>query len=151
VRFERCAPRSLAEADAAYLRMLRVERASWKGIGRCGMAEPPALDFYRRLLRRLACSAAGRVIFARCDERDVGFVLGGLAGDHYRGQQFSYAEDWRELSIGNLLQLEQIRWLCEEGVPHYDMGPWMEYKDHWTERRQRIGTRLLRPRDGEAA
>jgi hypothetical protein len=148
VRFERCVPRTPVEANRAFLRMLRVERASWKGIGRCGMAEPPAVDFYRRLLQRLSRAAAARVMFARCDERDVGFVLGGVAGAHYRGQQFSYAEDWRDFSIGNLLQLEQIRWLAEEGVAHYDMGPWMAYKGHWTERRQRIDARLLVPRRG---
>jgi CelD/BcsL family acetyltransferase involved in cellulose biosynthesis len=146
VAFERQAPASAAEADAVYARMLGIERASWKGIGHCGMAEPPALQFYRQMLRRLARAASGRVIFARCDERDVGFIFGALAGAHYRGQQFSYAEDLRDLSLGNLLQLEQIRWLCEEGVARYDMGPWMEYKDHWTELRQRIDARLLRPR-----
>lgn len=146
VSFERCVPRSVAEADAAYARMLRVERASWKGIGRCGMAEPPALEFYRQMLRRLSRSASGRVMFARCDEKDIGFILGGLAGARYRGQQFSFAEDWRPWSIGNLLQLQQIRWLCEEGVARYDMGPLMDYKVHWTELRQRIEARLLRPR-----
>jgi CelD/BcsL family acetyltransferase involved in cellulose biosynthesis len=146
VHFERQAPASPAEADAVYARMLAVERASWKGIGHCGMAEPPALQFYRQMLRRLARAASGRVIFARCGERDVGFVFGALAGAHYRGQQFSFADDFRDLSIGNLLQLEQVRWLCEERVARYDMGPWMEYKDHWTELRQRIDARLLRPR-----
>lgn len=146
VRFEREVPRSVAEADAVYARMLRVERVSWKGIGHCGMAEPPALQFYRQMLRRLSRSAAARVMFARSDDHDVGFIFGALAGAHYRGQQFSFAEDWRPWSIGNLLQLEQIRWLCEEGVARYDMGPLMEYKVHWTELRQRIDARLLRPR-----
>jgi CelD/BcsL family acetyltransferase involved in cellulose biosynthesis len=146
VRFERCLPRAVAEADAVYARMLAVERASWKGIGRCGMAQQPSLEFYQQMLRRLSASGAGRVMFARCDDRDVGFIFGGLAGAHYRGQQFSYAEDWRAYSIGNLLQQEQIRWLCEEGVAHYDMGPQMDYKPHWTEQEIGIEVRLLRPR-----
>ena len=35
------------------------------------------------------------------------------------------------------MQIEKIRWLCEEGVQRYDMGPLdgpkMQYKSHWTE------------------
>ena len=48
-------------------------------------------------------------------------------------QQFSFDEDWRRHSIGNLLQYEQVKWLCEEGFAGYDMGPVMDYKFHWTE------------------
>ena len=143
--YQRCAPRSAAAAAAIYARMLAVERASWKGLGRCGMAESPSREFYATMLRRLADSGTGRVIFARCDERDVGFIFGGLAGRTYRGQQFSYVEDFRLSSIGSLLQAEQIRWLCEEGVERYDMGPMMDYKRHWTEDRSRIEALLLEP------
>lgn len=138
VYFERHVPRGDADADAVYARMLAVEERSWKGIGRCGMAEPPARQFYGVLLRRLARSGAGRVAFARRDGDDIGFVFGGLADRVYRGQQFSYVEDWHHASIGNLLQLEQVRWLCEEGATRYDMGPSMDYKRHWTEQRIRI-------------
>lgn len=143
VRFERHVPRGDAEADAVYARMLAVEERSWKGIGRCGMAEPPSRQFYAVLLRRLARSGAGRVAFARRGDDDIGFVFGGLAGRVYRGQQFSYVEEWRHASIGNLLQLEQVRWLCEEGATRYDMGPLMDYKRHWTEQRVHIDTWAL--------
>ncbi|MCA8974342.1 MAG: GNAT family N-acetyltransferase [Planctomycetes bacterium] len=146
VTFERCRPRDAEHAAAVYDRMIAVERTSWKGIGRCGMAEPPSLDFYGRMLRRLAASGGGRVMFARHEERDIGFIFGGLAGAVYRGQQFSYAEEWSRCSIGNLLQLEQLRWLCEEGIGRYDMGPDMPYKQHWTEIRTDIEARLLQPR-----
>lgn len=146
VSFERCVPRGLAEADAVYARMLAVEHASWKGIGRCGMTQPRSSAFYQRMLRRLSASGAGRLMFARSDGRDVGFIFGGRAGAHYRGQQFSFAEDWRPYSIGNLLQQAQIRWLCEEGALSYDMGPRMDYKPHWTELEIPIEARLLRPR-----
>jgi len=146
VSFERQRPSCVAEAEAVYERMLRVEQASWKGIARCGMAEPQASDFYRLMLRRLSASGSARVIFARNGERDIGFVFGGIAGPYYRGQQFSYADECRALSIGNLLQLEQIGWLCEDGVARYDMGPRMDYKLHWTELELRSEARLLRPR-----
>jgi CelD/BcsL family acetyltransferase involved in cellulose biosynthesis len=146
VRFEHHVPSTAAEGDALYGRMLAVELASWKGIGRCGMAEPPAREFYAAMLRRLAQSGAGRVVFARCDDDDIGFVFGGMVDTIYRGQQFSYHERWRGASIGNLLQLEQLRWLGETGATRYDMGPMMDYKRHWTEGRTVIEAWLLRPR-----
>lgn len=146
VWFERHVPHDEDHADALYARMLAVEATSWKGLGRCGMAESPSREFYALMLRRLARSGGGRVMFARHGERDIGFIFGGLAGTTYRGQQFSYADDWSRESIGNLLQLEQLRWLCEEGAERYDMGPKMDYKQHWTEIETRLDTLLLRPR-----
>jgi CelD/BcsL family acetyltransferase involved in cellulose biosynthesis len=149
VTFERHAPTDPAEATQIYARMLAVEEASWKGIGLCGMTVGSARVYYDCMLRRLSASGDGRVMFARHGERDIGFIFGGLAGSVYRGQQFSYAEDWKSFSIGNLLQLEQIRWLCEENIVRYDMGPLMEYKEHWTENRYQTGTLVLqhkRPR-----
>ncbi|MFO1077486.1 MAG: GNAT family N-acetyltransferase [Planctomycetota bacterium] len=146
VRFERHAPTTSAAVDAIYARILAVEATSWKGIGNCGMAEPPSRQFYGLMLRRLSASGGGRVMFARHGDRDIGFVFGGLAGRTYRGQQFSYADDWAPFSIGNLLQVEQLRWLTEEGVERYDMGPAMDYKRHWTEVETRIDTLLLQPR-----
>ena len=142
--FERHAPANKAEAEAIYGRMLAVESSSWKGIGKCGMTIQPSRDYYACMLRRLAVSGNSRVIFACHGKRDIGFIFGGLAGKVYRGQQFSYADDWENASIGNLLQIEQIRWLCEEGATRYDMGPLMGYKRHWTEKRTVIETRVLK-------
>ncbi len=146
VHYERCVPRTEQEAHATYERMVAVELTSWKGIGHCGMAEGQSLPYYRAMLRRLAVGGNGRVVFARAGDRDIGFIFGGMAGAHYRGQQFSYAEDWSRHSIGNCLQYEQLRWLGEEGAQCYDMGPKMDYKQHWTEIEQVIEARVLRPR-----
>ncbi|AMK13060.1 hypothetical protein AWY79_17930 [Pseudodesulfovibrio indicus] len=147
VTFERHAPVAESEAAEVYARMLDVESRSWKGIGRCGMAETPALEFYDAMMRRLALLNGSRIIFARRDGRDIGFIFGGLAGAVYRGQQFSYDDEWKEFSIGNLMQVEQVGWLCEEGAARYDMGPLsgpkMGYKSHWTENRVRIETWAL--------
>jgi hypothetical protein len=144
VTFERCAPTNPAEAAHIYARILAVEESSWKGIGKCGMAVGLSRPYYDCMLRRLSVSGGARVMFARHGESDIGYIFGGLAGKFYRGQQFSYAEDWKSFSIGNLLQLEQIKWLCEEQIERYDMGPLMKYKHHWTEIRHRIGTVILR-------
>lgn len=128
--------------------MLAVEKQSWKGIGHCGMAEPPSSRFYSILLAALARTGDARVIFARHEDQDIGFIFGGMAGNIYRGQQFSFADSWRSFSIGNLLQQEKIRWLCEDGALRYDMGPIsgprMGYKSHWTESTVTLHTLLLR-------
>lgn len=147
VRFERVLFRTTEEMEQAYARIIAVELRSWKGMGCCGMESGFSRLFYDRMLRRLAVTGDARIIFARHEEQDIGFVLGGLAGKIYRGQQFSYADDWKEYSIGNLLQMEQIAWLCEEGARRYDMGPItgekMEYKRHWTEKRMELEAWVL--------
>jgi len=151
VTFERHSARTSDEAAAVYARIIAVEERSWKGIGKCGMNKPPSLQFYNAMLRRMAAQASSRVIFARHDGNDIGFIFGGLCdrepeGSIYRGQQFSFDNEWRSSSIGGLLQLEQLRWLCEEGVARYDMGPAMAYKHHWTETQLRFDAIALRPR-----
>ncbi|MEZ6030775.1 MAG: GNAT family N-acetyltransferase [Hyphomonadaceae bacterium] len=137
IGFERHAPASAHEAGAVFARMLAVERRSWKGIARQGMDGPMTRTFYGAMLRRLALAREGRVMFATHEGKDIGFIFGGMAGAIYRGQQFSFDDAWRDMSIGNVLQYEQVAWLCEEGAHRYDMGPLrgglMEYKAHWTE------------------
>lgn len=148
VTFERHCPASGSAVDAIYDRMLSVELSSWKGIEQCGMAEPQPRKFYNVMLRRMAASQGARIMFARHDDKDIGFIFGGMTGNIYRGQKFSFDDDWTHASIGNLLQLEQIRWLCEEGARRYDMGPLlgvhMDYKRHWTEKRFHIETWILK-------
>ncbi|MBQ3892255.1 MAG: GNAT family N-acetyltransferase [Mailhella sp.] len=150
IAFERHVPSAPGEADALYARMLGVERRSWKGIGECGMAESPSKEFYQTMIRRLALCGDGRVIFATCDGTDIGFVFGGMARAVYRGQQLSYDAAWAPFSVGNLLQAEQIRWLCEENAVRYDMGmsgdPRMAYKQHWAEQILMLRTFILAPR-----
>lgn len=147
VSYERASPSTTEEAEATYDRMINVELASWKGIEKCGMAEPGSKEFYDSMLKRLSISEDGRVIFARHEGKDIGFIFGGLAGRIYRGQQFSYGEKWKDYSIGNLMQVEKIKWLCEEGIKRYDMGPLsgpkMGYKAHWTEKQSHIQTWLF--------
>lgn len=136
VVFERICP-SPDDFEAVYGRMLGIEAKSWKGIGQCGMAEPPSRDFYAALMRRQTRGRKALVIFARLEGEDIGFIYGGCAADVYRGQQFSYAQSAGPLSIGNLMQMEKVAWLCELGIKRYDMGPVtgpkMGYKKHWTE------------------
>ena len=147
IAFERHVPQSDEEAALLYARMLDVEKTSWKGIAACGMTEQPARQLYAVLIRNLARQGLARIMFARHEGTDIGFIFGGKAGNIYRGQQFSYREAWKRWGIGNLLQVEQVRWLCEEGARRYDMGPLdggpMRYKEHWTEKRLPIQSWLL--------
>lgn len=148
IEFERCRPRTPEAAHVLFSRMLAVEEQSWKGLGHCGMTEAASRHFYAILLTALARTGDARIIFARHENQDIGFIFGGMAGKIYRGQQFSFADSWRSFSIGNLLQLEKIRWLCEDGICRYDMGPIsgprMAYKAHWTENVVTLQTILLR-------
>ncbi len=150
IRFERVVPSTVEEADITYRRMIAVEEKSWKGRDHCGMTESPSLEFYHAMMRRLSLYRGGRVIFAVHDGKDIGFIFGGMAGTCYRGQQFSYDADWKAFSVGDLLQMEQLAWLCEEGALRYDMGmsdhPSMAYKRHWAELEQSLHAWLLVPR-----
>lgn len=149
--FTRVMPQSPAEADALYARILAVEAKSWKGLGLCGMGESPSREFYAALVAKLAANGKLRAIMASRDDEDLGFIFGGLTGAPggatYRGQQFSYAASEQRFSLGNLLQLETLKWLCEEGILRYDMGPVtgprMEYKRHWTEQDHEIETWIM--------
>jgi len=145
--FERSAPTTQETSEQTFARMLAVEQSSWKGLQQCGMDQEPATSFYRAMIARLASSKRARTIFARHEENDIGYIFGGLAGNIYRGQQFSYSEARRDTSIGNLLQLEKIKWLSEERCKRYDMGPVsgekMEYKYHWTERQGQLESWML--------
>jgi len=133
VQFERHIPSSIEEVTNLYARMINVELRSWKGLEQCGMAESPSKEFYEVLLQKLSSSKGSRVILARHEEKDIGYIFGSMAARVYRGQQFSFDAKYHSYSIGNLLQLEQVTWLCEEGASRYDLGPLMEYKKHWTE------------------
>ena len=146
VQFKSVTPLSIPEADHAYDRMLAIEQQSWKGIEKCGMAESPSREFYRLIFRRLACAGLARTIFATADDKDIGFVMGGIDGTNYRGQQFSFIHEWGRESIGNLLQWEQIRRLCTEGIQRYDMGSVLEYKVRWTELETQTESIVLHPR-----
>ena len=179
VTYERHIPSSNEDANAIYARMLDVESRSWKGAANSGISETPSREFYHAMMHRLSVgpqAGCARVIFAMHEGQDIGFIFGSLAGGSltsrpllvddrgdyvtahrpspagsvYRGQQFSYDQNWREWSVGDLLQFQQIAWLAEEGVIRYDMGmsddPRMAYKAHWAETVRRQQTWLMIPK-----
>jgi len=113
-------------------RAAAVDRRSWKGAQGSGLADPAMAGFYRALARRLGPGGllAG---FARLGGRDVGYILGAVGGDTYRGLQLAHDEAVARLSVGNLLQWCQIESLAAEGVARYDLGMDMAYKLAWSD------------------
>lgn len=115
-------------------RVMAVELRSWKGISGQGAEAGPMRAFYQHILSYQAPRGRTRLCFARLDGEDVGYILGGVLGDIYRGFQFSFDPRFRQYSLGNLLQIETISHLCQEGnVSTYDLGMDMEYKLKWSE------------------
>ena len=132
-------------------RLVAIETQSWKGQEDSGITSPDMATLYTGLIDQLAyqrgptvepapsasnsaSTANGiRLSVARLDGLDVGFILGGVIEGRYRGFQLSYTQSVRTLSVGNLLQIHEIRRLCLEGIHTYDLGMDMEYKRAWSD------------------
>lgn len=117
-------------------RIMDIERRSWKGQDDGGIIAPEMATTYRSMIDRLGSKGRLRVGVATIDGCDVGYILGGVRGDRYRGLQLSYRQTVAELSVGHLLQWWQLRSLEEEGLHHYDLGMDMEYKRRWADRQE---------------
>jgi hypothetical protein len=134
IRFEPVRAHGAGEADALFERVLAVERRSWKGRVGVGLAEEPMREFYRRVSRRLAAAGQHRLLFARRAGEDIGFVLGAVFGNTYRGLQFSFDQRFARLGLGNLAQYHQLRELSgEPDIESYDLGTGGDYKIDWAE------------------
>lgn len=121
------------QALALYDRIQAIETRSWKAEEGVGISTGPMRAFYAAMLPRLCTLGQQRTIIARHGGRDVGYILGAVMGDEYRGLQFSYADELGKLGLGGLLQYQQIVELCGEGVARYDLGTEMDYKRRWAE------------------
>jgi CelD/BcsL family acetyltransferase involved in cellulose biosynthesis len=120
--------------DDAVDRVLAIEDRSWKAGEGTGLTSPELAAFYRRLAWRLASADQLRLLVARRDGTDIGYVLGGVRRRTYRGLQLSYAAEVAELGIGHLLQLRQLESLQGSGIDTYDLGMDMPYKRRWADR-----------------
>jgi CelD/BcsL family acetyltransferase involved in cellulose biosynthesis len=133
VIFESASPRDASTTAAVYERVLAIERHSWKTQAGNGVERGPMREFYARMLPRLAARGELRVLIATRAGSDLGYLYGGIAGDLFRGLQFSFCEAARGLGLGNALQAELLERLCVEGIATYDLGSQSEYKRHWSE------------------
>ena len=119
--------------DGLFERLLAIELTSWKGKQGDGIAAEHMSNFYRSLIPRLQRQGRCRCLIALLDGADIGFVLGGIRDLRYRGLQLSYAADMAALSVGHLLQLNEIAGLCAAEVEVYDLGMEMDYKRAWSD------------------
>jgi hypothetical protein len=125
----------LATPGAVYERILEVERRSWKGRARVGIEIEPMLGFYREMIDRLLASGRLQLSFARQGGADIGYVFGAVFAGRYRGLQFSFDAKYRDLSLGNAMQLAEIERLAEAGIVEYDLGTTGDhYKRRWADR-----------------
>lgn len=115
-------------------RILAIEDSSWKGLADDGITTVEMSTTYRAMIDRLMANGRLRVRIATLAGRDVGYILGGVRAGRYRGLQISYAADVGSLSVGHLLQAEQLALLCDAGVLAYDLGMDLGYKRRWADR-----------------
>jgi hypothetical protein len=121
---------------AIVARLVAIEAQSWKGLEDSGITSPDMAQLYTSLIDHLGAhvSTTGiRLSIAQIDGVDVGFILGGVIDQRYRGLQLSFTQSVRALSVGNLLQWHEVQRLCLEGVHTYDLGMDMDYKRFWSE------------------
>ena len=139
IEFQVCANSgSPAECSGFYQRILDIELRSHKGLAGQGIEQPGMREFYEQMMPRLAQVGALRLIFARHEGEDVGFIFGGVKGRTFRGLQMSYDQRCADLSLGNVLQFKMVELLSDEGLNVYDLGSDIEYKHRWGE--ERFGT-----------
>lgn len=122
-----------AELLGSYERVLGVERRSWKGRSGKGTDTGPMCDFYSGMWPRLQAQGQLRLLFAEREGVAVGYLHGGLIDGHFRGLQMAFDDEERALGLGNVLQLEMLKWLCEVRASTYDLGSFSEYKSRWAE------------------
>ena len=144
--YRRVEPSSLDRRENLYEKILDVESRSWKGRTGQGVDQEPMRSFYADLLLRLQRSNALRAVLVEREGKPMGYLYGARIGEHFRGLQFSYDEQWRSVGLGNLLQLEMITWLSEERAASYDLGGQSAYKRRWAEEIRSSENILLIPK-----
>ncbi len=123
--------------DDLFTRILAIQQQTYKWREHSDIFQSPGhAAFYRSLLKGLLGEGRLRLLFARRGGEDLAYILGGAAGDTYRGLQMSYREEVRSLGLGNRLQLENLRRCAAGGIVRYDLGMHSLYKDRWADRRE---------------
>lgn len=121
-------------SEELFTRLLKIEEQCWKHKqGESIFQEYTFVQFYLHMMQSASDSSDLRFMIAQFEGRDIGYIMGSRFFDTYRGWQMSYDDEFRHLSIGNLLQIENIYRRAQEGVTLYDLGMHAEYKERWTD------------------
>lgn len=119
---------------ASFFSIVRdVEHRSHKAESGNGILEEPMHTFVASVFGLSIHRLGLHFVIAWRNGDPIGYVFGTVFMDMYRGLQMSFDDRFRSLSLGNLLQLEMISWLCDLEVPRYDMGADLPYKERWAE------------------
>jgi CelD/BcsL family acetyltransferase involved in cellulose biosynthesis len=135
-----------AELGGSYERVLDVEERSWKGRLGTGTNTGPMCSFYSGMWPRLQARDQLRLLFAEREGEAIGYLHGGLVDGRFRGLQMSFDNEERALGLGNVLQLEMLKWLCDAGAESYDLGSFSDYKTRWAEDGLTTFGLLIKPR-----
>ncbi|MFT5525889.1 MAG: CelD/BcsL family acetyltransferase involved in cellulose biosynthesis [Pirellulaceae bacterium] len=118
--------------DEIMSRILDIERRAYKQRQGMGIFDRERfVEFYREMAFKASCRGELRVRFATCNGKDIAYIFGRTMLDSYRGWQMAYDEEYGEVGIGNLLQLENMRDVFDLGIRRYDLGMYSEYKEKW--------------------
>jgi CelD/BcsL family acetyltransferase involved in cellulose biosynthesis len=128
-----------------YERIYRIETRSWKGMEGSGFVDGGMRAFYAAMVPMLAERGAMRAIIGRVGETDVCFIFGGIFAGTFRGLQMSFDENFRELELGNAMQILMLQRLQYEGLSIYDLGSDMAYKARWSDQVFETVTLVARP------
>jgi Acetyltransferase (GNAT) domain len=120
-------------ADEVINRLMVIEASSWKGQEESGLLGGDMGNFYRYMAVPLRAEQRLRASVATIDGVDVGYILGAVRADTYRGLQVSFAAGYEKYSIGHLLQHHELHRVAQVGVRRYDLGMDMPYKHHWSD------------------
>lgn len=143
VTVEDLTPDTPETVQAAFDRILAIEKTSWKTDARSGLLGTPLGRFTRFMADRFGECGSLHVQFARLDETDIGYVIGATVGDRYRGFQHSFDNRLRDLSIGKVLQHHTIHYIAMSGAHIYDMGMHMGYKVSYADRIESTVTAVI--------
>jgi Acetyltransferase (GNAT) domain len=125
-------------------RLLTIEADSWKGLEESGLLGGEMASFYARMSSGLRRDGTLRAAVAVIDGRDVGYILGAIRGDTYRGLQVSFVAGLESFSIGHLLQHHELQRVAASGVSRYDLGMDIEYKHRWSDFTEETRTIIVR-------
>lgn len=134
VRFERIGLDSPEQVEQMYPGVMAIEATSWKSLAGEGVDRDPMRSFILNVLQRSSSRDDVRLIVASVGDQPVGYLHGALTHRSFRGLQMSFDAALPHLSLGNLLQLEMLKWLTEaDAASSYDLGSELAYKFDWGE------------------
>ncbi len=129
---------------ALFERILSIQRDTEKWAGGDDIFQmEPYPRFYKAMLEKLSLRQELRILFARRQDQDLGYIFGGILGTVYRGLQMSYRSSAQPWAIGNLLQIENLKRCADENIQTYDFGMPAEYKLRWTDRTEEYTALLI--------